>query len=429
MNKLENTKIGIIGLGYVGLPLALAFAQYFPVVGFDVAVDRIQQLQSGNDVTLEVTKEEITAAKEVIFSNDQSVLADCNVYIVTVPTPIDEYKKPDLALLKNASAMVGQYISTGDIVIYESTVYPGATEEDCLPEVEAASGLQLNKDFYAGYSPERISPGDTNRKLKDIVKVTSGSTDETADIVDALYNKIIEAGTHKAPTIKVAETSKVIENTQRDVNIALINEIALICDRLNINTLDVISAASTKWNFLPFKPGLVGGHCIGVDPYYLANKAQSAGYYPEVVLAGRRVNDGMGIFIANRLIREMVLEGVAVKGAPVLVLGVTFKENCPDLRNSKVNDMIQELMSFGIEVDCYDPWVTSEETQKNFGFALKEPEVGKYAAVIIAVAHQKFVVDGFNALLSYGAPDAIFYDVKGQFKLEAKNSNRNVLML
>ena len=355
MSSVSNAPIAVIGLGYVGLPLAVEFGKRRKVVGFDINTTRIAELRSGEDNTLEVNAEELAEAAHLSFTDKPADLADCTTFIVTVPTPIDAYKRPDLTPLLKASETIGKVLKRGDIVIYESTVYPGATEEDCVPVLEKISGLTFNQDFYAGYSPERINPADKVHRLPQIVKVTSGSTPETADKVDALYGSIITAGTHKAPSIRVAEAAKVIENTQRDVNIALVNELALIFDKLDIDTQDVLDAAGTKWNFLPFRPGLVGGHCIGVDPYYLTQKAESVGYHPEVVLAGRRINDGMGEYVVSRTVRGMISKDIPVKGARVLVMGLTFKENCPDLRNTRVVDIIEELESYGIKVDVYDP--------------------------------------------------------------------------
>lgn len=359
MNKisLETTKLAVIGLGYVGLPLAVEFGKTRSVVGFDINTKRIEALRAGHDATLEVDDEELASAAQLSFSSDLADIADCNVYIVTVPTPIDAHKRPDLTPLIKASEAIGSVLKRGDIVIYESTVYPGATEEDCVPTLERVSGLKFNEDFFAGYSPERINPGDKTHRLTTIMKVTSGSTPDVADFVDQLYSTIVEAGTHKAPTIRVAEAAKVIENTQRDLNIALINELAVIFNRMDIDTEAVLQAAGTKWNFLPFRPGLVGGHCIGVDPYYLTHKAEAIGYHPQIILAGRRLNDGMGAYVAGQLVKEMLKRRIQVNGSRVLVMGLTFKENCPDLRNTRVVDVIAELHDFGIEVDVYDPWV------------------------------------------------------------------------
>ena len=363
-----SKNIAVIGLGYVGLPLAVEFSKKYSVIGFDISQQRIDELNSGKDVTLEVSSGELLAAKDLHFSASKGDLKTCNIYIVTVPTPIDKYTRPDLTPLIKASEMVGEVLNNGDIVIYESTVYPGATEEDCIPVVEKASGLRFNHDFYAGYSPERINPGDKEHRVTNILKVTSGSTPEIGKFVNALYASIITAGTHLASSIKVAEAAKVIENTQRDVNIALINELSLIFNRLNIDTLEVLEAAGTKWNFLPFRPGLVGGHCIGVDPYYLTHKAQAAGYHPEMILAGRRLNDDMSKNVAARLVKEMIRQGIDAGSARVLVMGLTFKENCPDLRNTKVVDVVAELASYGITVDVIDPWCSSAEAEHGVWF-------------------------------------------------------------
>lgn len=413
MINLENTKIAIIGLGYVGLPLAVEFGKKIPTTGFDINQARIDALLKFEDSTLEVDEAELREAKHLTYTTDLQYLKSCNVYIVTVPTPIDAQKRPDLTPLIKASETVGKIISKGDIVIYESTVYPGATEEDCVPVVERVSGLKFNQDFFVGYSPERINPGDKSHRLPTIKKVTAGSTPETATFVDALYNTIITAGTHLAPSIKVAEAAKVIENTQRDVNIALINELALIFDKLGIDTLDVLEAAGTKWNFLPFRPGLVGGHCIGVDPYYLTYKAQAVGYLPEVVLAGRRINDGMGAYVAGRLIKEMINKNTKIKGSNVLVMGLTFKENCPDLRNTRVVDVIDELKSYGVNVAVFDPWVSEDEAQNMYGLdLLSAPENDEYDAVILAVAHNEFKEIGPENIRNYCKPDGVIFDLK-----------------
>ncbi|MEL7803290.1 Vi polysaccharide biosynthesis UDP-N-acetylglucosamine C-6 dehydrogenase TviB [Sulfitobacter pontiacus] len=412
MPTLNDAPIAVIGLGYVGLPLAVEFGKQRKVVGFDINPARIAELRAGKDNTLEVDAAEMAAAAHLSFTDQLDDLAECTTYIVTVPTPIDEHKRPDLTPLLKASATIGKVLKRGDIVIYESTVYPGATEEDCVPVLEKTSGLTFNQDFFAGYSPERINPADKTHRLPNIVKVTSGSTPEIAEKVDALYASIITAGTHKAPSIKVAEAAKVIENTQRDVNIALVNELALIFNKLDIDTQDVLDAAGTKWNFLPFRPGLVGGHCIGVDPYYLTQKAQSVGYHPEVVLAGRRINDGMGCYIVGRTVREMIARDIPVKGSRALVMGLAFKENCPDLRNTRVVDIIRELESYGIEVDVYDPWVDSAEAKREYGVEMTEvPEKQSYGAVVVAVAHSAF--DSEEITIEYGAPQAVVFDVKG----------------
>ena len=412
MPTLNDAPIAVIGLGYVGLPLAVEFGKQRKVVGFDINPARIAELRAGKDNTLEVDAAEMAAAAHLSFTDQLDDLAECTTYIVTVPTPIDEHKRPDLTPLLKASATIGKVLKRGDIVIYESTVYPGATEEDCVPVLEKTSGLTFNQDFFAGYSPERINPADKTHRLPNIVKVTSGSTPEIAEKVDALYASIITAGTHKAPSIKVAEAAKVIENTQRDVNIALVNELALIFNKLDIDTQDVLDAAGTKWNFLPFRPGLVGGHCIGVDPYYLTQKAQSVGYHSEVVLAGRRINDGMGCYIVGRTVREMIARDIPVKGSRALVMGLAFKENCPDLRNTRVVDIIRELESYGIEVDVYDPWVDSAEAKREYGVEMTEvPEKQSYGAVVVAVAHSAF--DSEEITIEYGAPQAVVFDVKG----------------
>jgi len=413
--KLENTKIAVIGLGYVGLPLAVEFGKSHPTIGFDISDIRIAQLIAGHDSTLETSADDLKHAPHLQFTTALDGLRQCNVYIVTVPTPIDAYKRPDLTALLAASNSVGQVIAQGDVVIFESTVYPGATEEDCIPVIEAASGLTFNVDFFAGYSPERINPGDKTHRLPDIKKVTSGSTPEAAQFVDALYQTIITAGTHLAPSIKVAEAAKVIENTQRDVNIALINELALIFNKLDIDTVDVLEAARTKWNFLPFTPGLVGGHCIGVDPYYLTHKAQAVGYTPEVVLAGRRINDGMGAYIVSRVLREMIAREIPIKRARVLVMGATFKENCPDTRNSRVVDIINECCTFGMQVDVFDPWVSTMPEVDCAIETIASPENGTYDAVILAVGHDAFKTLGLEAIQSYGRPAHVLMDVKAVF--------------
>jgi UDP-N-acetyl-D-galactosamine dehydrogenase len=412
---IKQAKIAIIGLGYVGLPLAVEFGKLFPTRGFDINGTRIAQLKAGHDATLETSADELKAAAHLQFTDTLDDLRDCNVYIVTVPTPIDAYKRPDLSALLSASSAVGQVISKGDTVIFESTVYPGATEEDCIPVIAATSDLTFNEDFYAGYSPERINPGDKTHRLPDIIKVTSGSTPETAKFVDGLYKTIITAGTHLAPSIKVAEAAKVIENTQRDVNIALINELALIFNKLDIDTMDVLEAARTKWNFLPFSPGLVGGHCIGVDPYYLTHKAQQVGYTPEVVLAGRRINDGMGAYVVNRVLRDMINCDIPIKGARVLVMGATFKENCPDTRNSRVVDIINECCDLGMIVDVHDPWVNAAPEADYTFDTIDTPKDGQYDAIILAVGHDAFKTLGLEAIQNFGKPTHVFMDVKAVF--------------
>lgn len=413
MNDTKQDIIAVIGLGYVGLPLAVEFGKQRPVVGFDINQGRISALKSGVDSTLETTPKELEDADQLSFTINSDDLQQCSIYIVTVPTPIDEYKQPDLTPLIKASQLVGSVISKGDIVIFESTVYPGATEEDCIPVIEKNSGLKYNVDFFAGYSPERINPGDKQHRLSTIRKITSGSTPEIADTVDQLYSEIITAGTFKAASIKVAEAAKVIENTQRDLNIALINELSLIFNRLDIDTMDVLEAAGTKWNFLPFRPGLVGGHCIGVDPYYLTHKAQAVGYYPEVVLAGRRINDGMGAYVANQMVRKMLLKDIPVKGSKVLIMGLTFKENCPDLRNTRIIDVIEELKSYQIEVITHDPWADPVEAQHEYGISLVEtPQENAYDGVILAVGHKDFLDDGGKSVQKLGKPSSVLFDLK-----------------
>jgi len=413
--NIQDAKIAVIGLGYVGLPLAVEFAKKFKVTGYDISAPRINELRQGRDSSLEVEPEEL-ASVSMNFTDQLENVRGCNVYIVTVPTPIDEYKSPDLRPLISASRAVGQVIGRGDIVIYESTVYPGATEEDCIPVIEEVSGLRFNQDFFAGYSPERINPGDKEHRVTTIKKVTSGSTEEIADFVDALYASIITAGTHKASSIKVAEAAKVIENTQRDVNIALINELSLIFSKLGIDTEEVLKAAGTKWNFLPFRPGLVGGHCIGVDPYYLTHKAQAIGYHPAMILAGRRINDGMGSHVAGSVVKLMLQRGLKVKGGRGLIMGLTFKENCPDLRNTRVTDIIDELKSFGMQVDVWDPWANVAEAEHEYGITpIPEPQAGTYDAIVLAVSHRQFAELGVHKIRQLGAPDAVLYDVKYLF--------------
>lgn len=411
--QLQDIKLAIIGLGYVGLPLAAEFGRKRPVTGFDINQQRIDELKNGNDFTLEVTQEELAAAKHLTFTTNIDDLRTCNCYIITVPTPIDDHKRPDLTPLIKASETVGKVLRKGDIVIYESTVYPGCTEEDCVPVLERVSGLKFNRDFYCGYSPERINPGDKEHRVTTIKKVTSGSTPEIADLVDSLYNEIITVGTHKAECIKVAEAAKVIENTQRDLNIALINELALIFNKMNIDTEAVLKAAGSKWNFLPFRPGLVGGHCIGVDPYYLTHKAQAIGYHPEIILAGRRLNDSMGAYVVAQLVKAMTKKRLQVDGAKVLVMGLTFKENCPDLRNTRVVDIVTELKDYNCVVDVYDPWLSSEEAQHEYSIKLIEaPESGNYDAIILAVAHRQFKDMGASSIRALGKPNAVLYDLK-----------------
>ncbi len=413
MFDIEDTRIGIIGLGYVGLPLAVEFGKQLPCVGFDINSTRIAELRAGRDNTLEVEPELLAEAKELRFSDSLDELAGCNVYVVTVPTPIDRHKRPDLRPLESASETVGKVLGRGDVAIFESTVYPGATEEVCVPIMEATSGLGYNRDFFVGYSPERINPGDKEHRVTNILKVTSGSTPEVADLVDGLYRRVIAAGTHKASSIRVAEAAKVIENTQRDVNIALVNELALIFDRLGIDTLEVLEAAGTKWNFLPFRPGLVGGHCIGVDPYYLTHKAQEIGHNPEMVLAGRRINDGMGAYVAERVVKLLTQRRIHVVGANILVMGLAFKENCPDLRNTRVVDMIEEFAAYHAKVDVYDPWVDPEEARREYGIdPIAEPAQGSYDAVILAVGHHQFQQMGAGGIRALGKPGHVLFDVK-----------------
>lgn len=406
-------KICVIGLGYVGLPLAAAFGQQREVVGFDIDPGRISELRQGVDRTRELEPEELAVAEHLSFTSDPAEIADCSIYIVTVPTPVDASHRPDLSPLLAASAIVGGVLKPGDLVIYESTVYPGATEEDCVPVLEARSGLTFNTGFFAGYSPERINPGDKTRRLKDVVKVTSGSTPEVAERVDALYREVVAAGTHKAASIRVAEAAKVIENSQRDINIALVNELAKIFNRMGIDTEAVLEAAGTKWNFLPFRPGLVGGHCIGVDPYYLTHKAEQLGYHPEILLAGRRLNDGMGAYVAGEMVKAMLKRGLPVAGARVLVMGLTFKENCPDLRNTRVIDVVRELEDYGVSVDVFDPHADPAEAQAEYGLTLvPEPGQGAYAGVVLAVAHSEFREMGAAAIRGLGAGGALVYDLK-----------------
>jgi UDP-N-acetyl-D-galactosamine dehydrogenase len=413
--NIQDAKIAVIGLGYVGLPLAVEFAKKFQVTGYDISAPRITELRQGRDSSLEVEPKEL-ASVSMNFTDQLEDVRDCNVYIVTVPTPIDEYKSPDLRPLISASRAVGQVIGRGDIIIYESTVYPGATEEDCIPVIEDVSGLRFNQDFFAGYSPERINPGDKEHRVTTIKKVTSGSTEEIADFVDALYASIITAGTHRASSIKVAEAAKVIENTQRDVNIALINELSLIFSKLGIDTEEVLKAAGTKWNFLPFRPGLVGGHCIGVDPYYLTHKAQAIGYHPAMILAGRRINDGMGSHVAGSVVKLMIQRGLKVNGGRALIMGLTFKENCPDLRNTRSTDIIDELESFGMQVDVWDPWVSVEEAEHEYGITpVQAPAAATYDAIVLAVSHREFAGLGAQKIRKFGVPGAILYDVKYLF--------------
>lgn len=422
MKVLSETTIAIVGLGYVGLPLAVEFGKKIPTIGFDINSDRIQELCSGQDHTLEVEPEELRQAERLVYTHHLEDLRRANVFIVTVPTPIDEHKRPDLTPLIKASESLGRIIKHGDIVVYESTVYPGATEEDCIPVIERVSGLTFNVDFFAGYSPERINPGDKEHRVTTIKKVTAGSTPEVADFVDELYQLIITAGTHKASSIKVAEAAKVIENTQRDLNIALINELAVIFNRMGIDTEAVLQAAGTKWNFLPFRPGLVGGHCIGVDPYYLTHKAQSLGYHPEVILAGRRINDGMGVYVVSQLVKAMLKQRIQVDGAKVLVMGLTFKENCPDLRNTRVVDILKELAEYNIAADVYDPWVSVTEAQHEYQITpVLKPQREAYDAIILAVGHQQFKEMGIDSIRGLGKKVQVLYDLKYVFPADASD--------
>ncbi|MCH7981396.1 MAG: Vi polysaccharide biosynthesis UDP-N-acetylglucosamine C-6 dehydrogenase TviB [Proteobacteria bacterium] len=413
MNDLGKLRIAVIGLGYVGLPLAVEFGKKYPTIGFDINAERIAELERGEDLTLEVTSEELAEVGGLKFATDAAALADCNFYVVTVPTPIGDSNRPLLTPLRSASEMLAGLLKKGDIVVYESTVYPGATEEFCVPFLEKGSALTLNEDFFVGYSPERINPGDKQHRLPSILKVTSGSTPDAADFIDSVYASIITAGTHKTSSIKVAEAAKVIENTQRDVNIALINELAMIFERVGIDTEEVLEAAGTKWNFLPFRPGLVGGHCIGVDPYYLTYKAQQLGYHPQMILAGRRINDNMSLYIASRIIKRMIAKGLNPRDSRVLMLGLAFKENCPDVRNTKVVDIVTELTTYGAVVDIFDPWVSEDDAQKAYGLALvNEPEKGAYDVVVIAVAHEQFKALGEKGIRAFGKPTSLVYDIK-----------------
>jgi len=409
----SNDPIAIIGLGYVGLPLAVEFAKYGPTIGLDINRQRVDELNAGIDNTLEVSAEELKSASHLSFTGDIADTAHCKVFIVTVPTPINRHKQPDLQPLIMASEAIGSVLRAGCVVVYESTVYPGATEEVCVPILERESGLVFNQDFYAGYSPERINPGDKEHRVSNIMKVTSGSTEEVADAIDRMYGRIISAGTHKASSIRVAEAAKVIENTQRDLNIALINELALIFDRLGIDTIEVLEAAGTKWNFLHFRPGLVGGHCISVDPYYLTHKAQEIGYHPQVILSGRQINDGMGAFIAERVVKMLTRKRIHVVGSNILVLGLAFKENCPDLRNTRVVDIVSELEHYHANVSIYDPWIDADMARKEYGICpIAQPETGHYDAIILAVAHSQFVQLGSEAIRAFGKSEHILYDIK-----------------
>jgi UDP-N-acetyl-D-glucosamine/UDP-N-acetyl-D-galactosamine dehydrogenase len=409
----HDLKLAIIGLGYVGLPLAVEFGKTRAVMGFDINAKRIGELKAGVDSTLETTADELREARHLRFTTNPDDLKDANCYIVTVPTPIDAFKRPDLTPLIKASETIGKVLKAGDIVIYESTVYPGATEEDCAPVLEKHSGLTFNQNFFLGYSPERINPGDKEHRVTTIKKVTSGSTPEIADLIDALYNEIIIAGTHKAESIKVAEAAKVIENTQRDLNIALINELAIIFNKMGIDTEAVLKAAGSKWNFLPFRPGLVGGHCIGVDPYYLTHKAQAIGYNPEIILAGRRMNDGMGAYVASQLIKAMIKKSIQIEGARVLIMGLAFKENCPDLRNTRVVDVIHELRDYNLQIDVFDPWVDAAEAEHEYGIRpISGPQDGAYDAVLVAVAHEQFKALGAAGIRAFGKASIVVYDLK-----------------
>lgn len=411
--RVEDLKLAVVGLGYVGLPLAVEFGRIRSVVGFDINAQRIADLRAGDDVTLETSRDELSAARYLEFTTDMAAMGGCNCFIVTVPTPIDEYKRPDLSPLLRASESVGKLLKRGDIVIYESTVYPGCTEEDCVPVLEQHSGLVFNRDFFCGYSPERVNPGDKLHRVTTIKKVTSGSTAEVADVVDALYNEIITVGTHKAESIRIAEAAKVIENTQRDLNIALVNELAMIFNKMGIDTEAVLRAAGTKWNFLPFRPGLVGGHCIGVDPYYLTHKSQAIGYHPEIILAGRRLNDSMGAYVVAQLVKAMTKKRIQVEGARVLVMGLTFKEDCPDLRNTRVVDIVSELKEYNCSVDVYDPWVNVGDAEEEYGITpVVSLERGSYDAIVLAVAHRQFREMGVAAIRALTKPASVLYDLK-----------------
>ncbi|WP_296176360.1 Vi polysaccharide biosynthesis UDP-N-acetylglucosamine C-6 dehydrogenase TviB [Psychrobacter sp. UBA2769] len=419
MININKLKIAVIGLGYVGLPLAVEFGKQHSVVGFDINASRIAALMAGTDHTLEVSDEELAVAIHLRYSSDIQTLKDCNFFIVTVPTPIDSSKQPDLTPLITASKAIGSLLKKDDIVVYESTVYPGATEEVCVPVLEEVSGLILNQGFYAGYSPERINPGDKEHRVTNILKVTAGSTPEVADFIDEVYNLIITAGTHKAPSIRVAEAAKVIENTQRDVNIALINELAVIFNKMGIDTEAVLKAAGTKWNFLPFRPGLVGGHCIGVDPYYLTHKAQAIGHNPEIILAGRRLNDSMGEYVVTQLVKTMIKKRIQIEGAKVLVLGLSFKENCPDVRNTKVIDIIHELQKYNVEIDVHDPWINANEANREYSITpISQPVSNQYDGIILAVAHEQFIKMGIEKIRALGKDNHVLYDLKYLFTKE-----------
>ena len=419
MININKLKIAVIGLGYVGLPLAVEFGKQHSVVGFDINASRIAALMAGTDHTLEVSDEELAVAIHLRYSSDIQTLRDCNFFIVTVPTPIDSSKQPDLTPLITASKAIGSLLKKDDIVVYESTVYPGATEEVCVPVLEEVSGLILNQGFYAGYSPERINPGDKEHRVTNILKVTAGSTPEVADFIDEVYNLIITAGTHKAPSIRVAEAAKVIENTQRDVNIALINELAVIFNKMGIDTEAVLKAAGTKWNFLPFRPGLVGGHCIGVDPYYLTHKAQAIGHNPEIILAGRRLNDSMGEYVVTQLVKTMIKKRIQIEGAKVLVLGLSFKENCPDVRNTKVIDIVHELQKYNVEIDVHDPWINANEANREYSITpISQPVSNQYDGIILAVAHEQFIKMGIEKIRALGKDNHVLYDLKYLFTKE-----------
>lgn len=419
MLPVSDVRIAVIGLGYVGLPLAVAFSRKYEVTGFDINKRRIQELKDAYDATKEISRRDLREAANLTFSWEETAVKDCNVFIVTVPTPVDHYKKPNLTHLIKASATIGKMLKSGDVVIYESTVYPGCTEDDCVPVLERESGLKFNTDFFCGYSPERINPGDKVNTFTKIKKVTSGSTPEAARFVDDLYASVIEAGTHLASSIKVAEASKAIENAQRDVNISFVNELALIFDRMHIDTTEVLEAAATKWNFLQYKPGLVGGHCIGVDPYYLAYKAESLGYYPQVILSGRRVNDMMGVFVANKLVKLMIRKGHKIEGSRVLILGIAFKENCPDIRNTRVVDVYRELTDFGMQVEIFDPWASEEQVLAEYRIVLLNRPSGNYEAVVLAVAHDEFRVLDFT---EFTASDSVIFDLKSVLPQEMVDS-------
>ncbi len=413
--EVQDCKIGILGLGYVGLPLAVEFGKQYQTVGFDLNEKRVHELSEGKDSTLECSSQELASATKLTYTSSLQSMKSCNVIIVTVPTPIDEHKKPDLTPLIRASQMIGEIVKKGDVVIYESTVYPGATEEVCIPIIEEVSGLTFNTDFFAGYSPERINPGDKTRRVSNIIKITSGSNEQVSVFVNELYSSIITAGTHLASSIKVAEAAKIIENTQRDVNIALINELAIIFNKLGIDTLEVLEAAGTKWNFLPFRPGLVGGHCIGVDPYYLSHKSQSVGYFPDIIIASRRLNDGMAQHVVSQLVKKMIQKTIQIQNAKVLLLGFAFKENCPDVRNTKLIDIVTELKDYNADVDIHDPWCSPAEVKKDFDLELVKPSKDKYDAIIVAVAHDEFKQMDINTLKSYGKENCVIYDLKYVF--------------